>query len=96
MQTDTIKAVGIDEQGSLWVRPAIASFPYIYREAMGVHWDTEHLRLYSPKPTDWPYVAWFKRIRDAARAQGFELKLEQTTSWSGIDPELQRAIVASD
>ena len=96
MRTDTFEAVGIDERGSLWVKPATTTFPYIYREAMEVHWDAEHLRLYSPKPREWSYIAWFKHIRDAARAQGVELKLEQTTSWSGIDPDLQKAIASSD
>lgn len=52
MRTDTIVAVGIDEDGSLWVRPATATFPYIYREAMGVHWDAGRRRLFSPKPRE--------------------------------------------
>lgn len=31
MRTDTIEAVGIDAGGSLWAKPAAASFPLIYR-----------------------------------------------------------------
>jgi len=54
MQTDLIEAVGIDESGSLWVKPATATFPYIYREAMEVHRDAERACLYSPKPRKWP------------------------------------------
>ena len=96
MQTDTIEAVGIDEQGSLWVKPATATFPYIYREAMEVHWDAKRLCLYSPKPREWSYIAWFKHIKAAAREQGIELKLGKTTSWSRIDSELQQAIAALD
>jgi hypothetical protein len=96
MQTDVIEAVGIDERGSLWVRPATATFPFIYREAMEVHWDAERLRLYSPKPREWSYVAWFKRIKDAAREQGFDLKLEPSTSWLGIDADLQQAMISDD
>lgn len=96
MRTDAIEAVGIDESGSLWVKPATATFPYIYREAMQVHWDAERLRLYSPNPREWSYVEWFKRIRDAAREHGVELALEKTTSWSGIDPELRRAFASTD
>ncbi len=96
MRTDTIEAVGIDEGGSLWVKPAAATFPLIYREAMEVHWDAERLRLYSPKPREWSYGAWFRQIRDAAREQGVELQLGPATSWSGIDPELQRAFADGD
>ncbi|WP_310496823.1 hypothetical protein [Sandarakinorhabdus sp.] len=96
MLTDTIEAVGIDEGGSLWVKPAAATFPLIYREAMEVHWDAERLRLYSPKPREWSYGAWFKQIRAAAREQGVELQLGPATTWSGIDPELQQAFAGGD
>jgi hypothetical protein len=92
MRADTIAAVGIDDGGSLWVKPATATFPYIYREAMEVHWDAERLRLYSPKPREWSYVRWFKQIRDAAREQGVQLEVGRTTSWAGIDPELWQAM----
>ncbi|MCX5514208.1 hypothetical protein C3941_24820 [Kaistia algarum] len=96
MRTDTIEAVGIDDRGSLWVKPTTATFPFIYREAMEVRWDADRLRLYGPKPREWPYVAWFKQIRVAAREHGVELKLGPTTLWSGIDPDLQRAIASDD
>lgn len=94
MRTDTIEAVGIDDDGSLWVKPGVATFPLIYREAMEVHWDAERLCLYSPKPREWSYCAWFNQIKDAAREQGVELRLGQATTWSGIDPELQQAMKA--
>jgi Integron Cassette Protein Hfx_Cass5 len=94
MRTDTIEAVGIDGGGSLWVKPTSATFPLIYREAMEVHWDAERLRLYSPKPREWSYGVWFKQIRDAAREQGVELQLGPSTTWSGVDPELQQTMKA--
>ncbi len=94
MRKDAIDSVGIDDGGSLWVKPATAEFPYVYREAMQVGWDAEQLRLYGPKPREWSYPAWFKQIRDAAREQGVELELRRTTTWIGIDPELQRAIMS--
>jgi hypothetical protein len=97
MQTDTIEAIGIDEGGSLWVKPATATFPYIYRAGKEVHWDVEHLRLCSPRPREWSYAAWFRQIRDAAVGEyGVELKLTQSTTWSGIDPELRQAIAGID
>lgn len=90
MRTDPIEAVGIDEGGSLWVKPAAATFPLIYREAMEVHWDAERRRLYSPKPREWSYAAWFKQITDAAREQGVELQLGPATTWTGVDPSCSR------
>jgi Integron Cassette Protein Hfx_Cass5 len=96
MRKDAIEAVGIDEQGSLWVKPATAAFLYVYREAMEVGWDVERRCLYSPTPREWSYAAWFKRIIDAAREQGVELELNHTTSWSGIEPDLREAITHKD
>jgi len=95
MRTDAIKAIGIDDKGSLWVKPATATFPYIYREAMEVHWDAERVCLYSPKPREWTYIDWFRRIRDAAREQGVELTVETTTSWSNIEAALRQGISTS-
>lgn len=92
MRTDTIEAVGIDGDGSLWVEPTSATFPLIYREAMEVYWDAERLRLYTPKPREWAHGAWFKQIRDAARQQGVELQLGPATTWSDIDPEMQQTM----
>lgn len=95
MRTDAIEAVGVEDDGSLWVKPATATFPNIYRETMEVHWDAKRLRLYSPKPRAWSYVDWFKQIRKAAREQGVELTLEQTTSWLNVDADLQQAITTA-
>ena len=99
MQTDAIKAVGIDDHGSLWVKPATASFPYIYREAMEVNWDTEEQRLFSPKPREFPDLDfsrfdWFRQIVAAAREQGVELIVIETTEWSNIESDLRTKIIA--
>ncbi len=94
MRTDAIEAIGIDEGGSLWVKPATATFPLIYREAMDVHWDAERLCLVGPKPREWSYAAWFKQIRKAAREQGVDLKLGPATAWSGIDAELRQTLAS--
>jgi hypothetical protein len=64
MLRDSIEALGIAPDGSPWVRPANATFPYIYREAMEVHWDADRRCLYGPKPREWSYIDWFKQIRD--------------------------------
>jgi hypothetical protein len=95
MRTDKIAEVGIDAEGSLWVKPASTTFPYIYREGREVRWDARRLRLYSPKPREWSYVDWFHQIRDAAREHGVELALGPATSWSGISPELRQLLIDS-
>ncbi|MBE9555818.1 MAG: hypothetical protein IMF08_03090 [Proteobacteria bacterium] len=50
MRIDQIEAVGIDGNGSLWVKLAASTFPYIYREAMEVQWDADRLCLFSQRP----------------------------------------------
>lgn len=95
MQTDTIEAIGIDEHGSLWVKPAAVTFPFIYRAGMEVQWDDQNSRLYSPVPREWTYVDWYVQIKNAVRQEyGVALKIEPTTLWTGITPELQAAIIA--
>ena len=91
-RVDQISSIGIDDQGSLWVKPSTSVFPYIYREAMEVKWDSEQLYLFSPKPREWSHLEWFQQIKAAAREQGVELITGPTTQWSNIDSPLRRAI----
>jgi len=100
MQIDTIKAVGVDDHGSLWVKPATAAFPYIWREALEVHWDPKEERLFGAKPREFPDLdftrfQWFRQIVAAAREQGVELVLTETTDWSNIEPDLRKEITAA-
>jgi hypothetical protein len=89
---DLIEAVGINEAGSLWVKPATATLPYIYREAAEVHWDVSHRYLYSPRPRDWSYGQWYRHIIDIAASQGVHLRPSTATRWVNIDPVLQQEI----
>ena len=70
MRSDAIEALGIEDDATLWVKPVMATFPHIYREAMDVHWDAEWLRLYSPKPRDGPMSTGLSRseMRHASKA----------------------------
>ena len=74
------------------MRPATATFPYIYREAIEVHWDEQRSCLYGPKPSNWSYIDWFIRIRHAAREQGVTLIIGPATSWSNIGGKLENSI----
>lgn len=93
-QVDEIEAIGIDEAGGLWIRPATKQLPYIYREGAEVGWDASLLRLTSPKPRVWSHVQWFEQIVKAARGQGVALTLVASTSWVNLDENLQQAIIA--
>ncbi|HEX8372402.1 MAG TPA: hypothetical protein VF585_06460 [Chthoniobacterales bacterium] len=88
MTTDSIAEVGIDEQERLYVRPSIATLPYIYREAVEVHWEPIRRHLHSPKPREWSYLQWFKHIVSAAELQAYELRHTPSTTWINIAPEL--------
>ena len=92
MTTDSIAEVGIDEQERLYVRPATAAFPYIYREAVEVHWEPGRHHLYSPKPREWSYLRWFQQIISAAELQAYDLRLTNSTAWSNVSSDLRAEI----
>ena len=89
MERDSISSVEIDETGRLHVFPWSRVFPYIYREAMEVHWDAERKSLYSPKPREWSYARWFQQILAAAKEQGCLLVLQGDTNWHNVTPGMQ-------
>jgi hypothetical protein len=86
---DIIEEIGIDEANRLYVKPSTATFPYIYREAMEVHWDGEGHFLYGAPPRKWSFVDWFNQILLAAQEQGCRLHLAPGTSWVNIPLELR-------
>lgn len=92
MRHDEIREVGINGEGSLYVVPAVATFPYIYREAMQVGWDPTESRLFSPKPREWTHLQWFQQIVSAAKEQGCLLEIGKRTKWVNIPVELQTEI----
>jgi hypothetical protein len=92
LKADSIAEVGIDAQERLYVRPAAATFPYIYREAREVHWEPAVGRLHSPKPREWSYARWFQQIIEAADAYGQPLRLTASTVWVNIPNELKTEV----
>ena len=98
MELDIIAELEIGEDGRLHVVPSTHAFPYIYREAMQVHWDSARRSLYSPCPREWSYARWFKQILAAAREQGCKLQVTGTTKWINVDSSVKAAIleVAND
>jgi hypothetical protein len=93
MERDTIAELEIDTVGKLHVVPSTQAFPYIYREAMEVHWDAARRSLYSPTPREWPYSRWLQQILSAAREQGCELQLAPSTKWLNIDPGVKAELL---
>jgi hypothetical protein len=95
MEHDAIAEVGIDDQQRLYVLPGKQSFPYIYREAMEVHWDQERGYLYAPAPPRSelkPEAWWFQQILAAAHAQGCELRLTASTRWHNVSDVVRQQI----
>ena len=93
MQQDTIAKIEIDADERLHVVPASCSFPYVYREAMGVHWDSERRSLYSPRPAGWSFPRWLQQILAAAHEQGVSLHLSRDTEWKNIDPRVREDLL---
>jgi hypothetical protein len=96
MQSDQIVEVGIDEQGSLYIRPKATKFPLMYREAMEVGWDEQRHRLFSPKPRESSYHRWFQQLRAGAKEQGVLLQLVPATTWSNVPVDLRQEIEANE
>lgn len=69
--------------------------PYIWLEAMEVHWDDQKGWLYSPRPREWSYADWYRQILAAAREQGCDLRITSDTAWSGVPEAVREEILAS-
>ncbi len=96
MQTDAIAEIGIDSERRLCVRPTTAEFPFIFRAAMQVGWESQGSFLYSPTPKEWSHLQWFEQIIAAAKAEyGCHLVITQSTIWRGVEPEVRRTIIAA-
>jgi len=94
MIEELITAVSIDDEGRLRVKPKSAKFPYIYREAMEVTWDSSQAELCSPVPRSWSYADWFCQICDAVLQQGTRLKVDSATQWRGVSSEVRQEMLA--
>ncbi|MGX5200368.1 hypothetical protein [Aliikangiella sp. IMCC44632] len=89
---DLIEEIGINEEERLYLKPATESFPMIYREAMEVHWNSEHNYLYGAKPRKWGYIEWYQQIIKAAAEQGCKLVFSPNVLWVNVPSELQAQI----
>ena len=92
MEVDQITEIGIDDQEQLYVAPKCARFPFIYREAMEVHWNEEKKILHSPKPRQWSYADWLRQILSAAEKQAIQLKATPETSWRNVSSSLKKEL----
>ncbi len=93
MDSDTVEEIGIDSEERLYLRPSTASFPFIYREAMEVHWCEKNNLLNSPKPREWSYFDWYMQIIKAAKEQGYIFKVTDKTRWVNIPEKLKNEIL---
>ena len=99
MKNDTIAEIGIDNQGRLYIVPAVQKFRYIWREAMEVHWEERRSRLYGAELKNyegsWGYLEWFHQIIKAAMEQGINLSITEGTKWLDISSNLKNDIIHS-
>ena len=92
MRDDDVARIEIDAAGRLLVAPASETFPYMWREAMEVHWDDARAALYAPPPRKWSRARWLRQVLDAARAQGVVLRVTGRTEWVGVAPNDRAAM----
>ena len=93
MEIDNILEIGINTDGSLYLKPASLKFPYIYREAMEVNWNEKENCLYTSKPKKWSYYEWYKQIQSAVKEQSANLIITKETEWVNISEELKNEII---
>jgi hypothetical protein len=93
METDDIEEVRVDEKGRLCLRPARATFSYIYREAIEVEWEPYSRTLRSPGPREWGYPRWFQQVAGAARESGCRLMITPSTQWVNVSDDDKAAML---
>jgi hypothetical protein len=95
MKTDVIAEVGIDAAGRLYIKPATQKFSMIWREGAEVHWDEKAQFLFSPKPREWSYAAWYRHIIWVAQGDGngVLLSLTPATRWTNVPAELRQQLI---
>jgi len=96
MENDNILEIGINSDEGLYLKPTSLEFPYMYREAMEVHWNEKENYLYSPKPKKWSYCEWYKQIQAAAKEQSANLIITKETEWVNISEELKNEILETN
>jgi Integron Cassette Protein Hfx_Cass5 len=95
MKADDIALIEIDDSGRLCVSPKSASYPFIYRAGMEVHWDPQSKYLFSPPPIEWSYTRWLRQIREAVKGEyGVTLAITPQTQWRNIDEALKSELAA--
>ena len=93
MLEDRIVEVGIREDQALYVKPQIATFPFIYHEEMKVHWDAGERALYALPADGTGYIEWFRRILTVAQEEGITLTVGKETDWVNIPKETQDELI---
>ena len=94
MENDSILEIGINDKEGLYIKPSLAKFPYMYREAIEVHWDEKEKYLYGPKPRKWSYLDWYNQIQSGANIQSFNLLITKETKWVNIPEKLKSQIMS--
>jgi hypothetical protein len=95
MEAYEIALIEIDASGRLCVSPKSASYPFICRAAMEVHWDPCSKYLHSPLPREWSYTRWLRQIREAVKNEyGVTLAITPHTQWRNIDDALRSELAA--
>ena len=92
---ERIAEVGIDAEGSLYIVPANANFPFVHRAAMQVGWDEGRRRLFSPRPVQMSYGDWFGHVLSAVASEyGVALEIRRETAWINMPLALKAEIEA--
>ena len=98
MAIDVIE-VSLADDGRLRIYPSTVewTFEHIYREAAGVHWNTELQCFQSTIPKDWDHKAWYTQIVSVVKSGlGVRLKLTDDTIFSTNSETFEIEIRSAD
>jgi hypothetical protein len=94
MEIETIKAIGINEQEQLYIKPCTKQFTLIWRSATKVHWNDKERYLYSPKPIEWSCLDWYKHIVSVIVDEyNYKLIVVEDTMWHNVYDALKSQII---
>jgi hypothetical protein len=91
---DNIVEIGIDNNIGIYIKPEKATFPLIYRSALGIHWDDRNNILYTTNQSGWTHLQWYKQMIGVVRDEyNHELLISDKTIWTNISNDLKKEII---
>ena len=81
--------IGIDESGRLYVCLEGVKLSQIYREGVGIYWDTDKSAIISTIPLTWSYIEWFQHFVKILEGFKYKIRLHPDIQFVNISDEIE-------